>query len=49
MDNRKDYLQILEDKLFELEERWRDWKLDLSLPSQIYEVQKKINKLITNK
>ena len=49
MNNKDKLIQQMEDKLFELEEQWNNWQLDLSIPKQIYKLKEDINKLLTNK
>lgn len=47
MENNKLIIDYLENKLFELEEQWNNWPLDLSLPKQILEIKEEINRLLT--
>jgi len=49
MNNKDIYIQQLEDKLIKLEEKWEKWPTDLSIPKQIYKINKEINFLLTNK
>lgn len=42
-------LEFLEDELFRLDNQWKEWPLNLSIPKQIYEIKEEINNLLTNK